>query len=119
MSVNSVAEDRYRHLMPPLDDASELTVACVGRDYLGSALARAVEDCDAHLINMNVTDGFTDDGRMLVHIRVNRRNAAAVARSLQRYGYEVVGGIDPADVADGRTDELRRRAAELLHILEI
>jgi hypothetical protein len=105
--------------MPPLDDASELTVACVGRDYLGSALARAVEDCDAHLINMNVTDGFTDDGRMLVHLRVNRRNAAAVARSLQRYGYEVVGGIDPADVADGRTDELRRRAAELLHILEI
>ena len=50
---------------------------------------------------------------------MNRRNAAAVARSLQRYGYEVVGGIDPADVADGRTDELRRRAAELLHILEI
>ena len=35
-----------------------------------------------------------------------RRPAAAVARSLQRYGYEVVGGIDPADVADGRTDEL-------------
>ena len=47
---------------------------------------------------MNVTDGFTDDGRMLVHLRVNRRNAAAVARSLQRYGYEVVGGTEFTDI---------------------
>jgi hypothetical protein len=39
-----------------------------------------------------------------------------VARSLERYGFRVV---ETSDGDDGDNAVLRRRAAELLHILEI
>lgn len=117
--------DRLNLLMPHTEEASELWVACRRADFLGSAMARAVEDCDAHLINMNVTGASTTDGRMLVHLRVNRRNPASVARSMERYGYEVVelggsgadSGTHPVWADDD--ERLRLRAAELIKILEL
>jgi hypothetical protein len=111
------------HLMPPQPEAAELTVACARNDYSASIIARAVEDCNAHLINMNVTADTLTDGRLTVDLRVNRRNVAGVARSLARYGYEVISTSADNDFnsnADSDADNtLQRRAAELLHILEL
>lgn len=113
---------RFWHLMPPRDEASVLTVACRPADFSASALARAVEDSDAHLLNMNVTAETLPDGRMTIELRTSLRNASATARSLTRYGYDVINATsfpetDPADSALDLT--MRRRAAELLHILEL
>lgn len=95
-------------LFPQQPECSELTVRCRRNDYSASAIARAVEDCDAHLINLNVTSlrgEDTDD--LLVDLRINHRNALSVARSLERYGYEVVelAGLD-ADISDAVRDRI-------------
>ncbi len=90
---------------------------CRRSDYSASLIARAVEDCDAHLLNLNVTalSGEEADD-LVVDLRINHRNALSVARSLERYGYEVtdIAGLDPA-VADTVSD----RIGLILHNLEI
>lgn len=106
--------------MPPQPESSVLTVACHPDHYSASQLARAVEDSDAHLINLNVTDVRLDDGRITIELRTNRRHAGATARSLERYGYEVLNDIaDSSDPSDILEADLRRRAAEILHIINL
>ncbi|MDE5968732.1 MAG: hypothetical protein K2G64_06475, partial [Muribaculaceae bacterium] len=46
-------------LLPPVSEGSELVVAITPADYLASTIARAVEDTDAHLLNLNVMDNRT------------------------------------------------------------
>lgn len=112
------ATDRLKLLLPTLTDASELTVKCAPADFMASSIARAVEDADAHLINLNVTSARHLDGSLLVHLRVNRRNRAAVIRSLERYGYSVVEtGSDSSTEPIDPT--LADRANHLLHLLEL
>lgn len=79
-------------LFPPSDEASEIMVACRRSDYSASAIARAVEDCDAHLINLNITADPAPDGSddLVVELRIGHRNAMGVARSLERYGFRVL-----------------------------
>ncbi len=104
-------------LMPPLQESSRLVVACYPANFSASVLARAIEDTNAHLVNLNVTARRLDDGRLTVELRTNQRNSSAAARSLERYGYEVIatdGGESPE-----AESHLRDRAAELLHILEL
>lgn len=110
--------DIFAHLMPPLREASRLIVACHAADFSASTLARAVEDSDAHLINLNVTDRRLDDGRITIDLRTNRRNVRSAARSLERYGYEVISS-DDEDEDSPASDLIRERAAELLHIINI
>lgn len=106
--------------MPPLEEASTLTVACLPADFSASVLARAVEDSDAHLINLNVTDRRLDDGRITVELRTNHRNTASTARSLERYGYEVIDARIPGSaLPDFDASTLRNRANELLHLLNL
>lgn len=103
--------------MPPLQEASRLIVACRADAFSASTLARAIEDSDAHLVNLNVTDHRLDDGRITIDLRTNRRNVSSAARSLERYGYEV---ISTQGQEDAPADDLfRRRAAELLHLINI
>lgn len=108
---------RIAHLMPPQQEASVLTVACWPDDFSASALARAVEDSDAHLINLNVTATRLDDGRITVELRTNHRHYDSTARSLERYGFEVIAADAPG--ADEPDEAFRLRAAELLHIINI
>lgn len=113
---------RLWHLMPPRQEASVITVVCRPSDFSASALARAVEDSNAHLLNMNVTADKRDDGNMTIELRTSLRHADATVRSLARYGFEVVASrsFPDEDSAGGRLDEtMRSRAAELLHILEL
>lgn len=81
-------------LFPPLADWSVLTVACTRAQYSASTIARAVEDCDAHLLNLNVTsfEGKGAGGALpvVIDLRVNGRNSEGVCRSLERYGYTVL-----------------------------
>ncbi len=118
---NAEISSQFAHLMPPLEDASVLTVACRPDDFSASQLARAVEDSDAHLINLNVTDLRLDDGRITVELRTNHRNCESTARSLERYGYEVIGvdGLRNNLPDFGSSSTLRARANELLHILNL
>lgn len=100
-----------------VDDSSELTVVCRRSDFSASAIARATEDCDTHLINLNITADPSPDGNpdsIVVELRVGRRDPSAVARSLARYGFEVIdtrsayGNIDDERSLD-RIRELMRR----------
>lgn len=86
-------------LHPHQPESSELTVTCAPGAYSASAMARAVEDCDAHLLNLNVTCDTTGTGDIVVELRVSHRDGNAVARSLVRYGYtvtEIRGALDGA-----------------------
>lgn len=105
-------------LFPHSPDASSLVVACRPQDYSASVIARAVEDCDAHVVNLNVLAGRTPYGELQVALRVDHRNASAVARSLGRFGYEVVS-IESPEEADPGAEQARSRANELLRYLEI
>ncbi|MDE5929698.1 MAG: hypothetical protein K2H03_04395, partial [Muribaculaceae bacterium] len=82
-------------------------------------IAAAVEDCNAHLINLNVLGLEHPEAETLIDIRVNRRNPLEIARSLRRYGYDVLE-IDNAAADEDLADEtLRDRIDELLHYLDL
>lgn len=101
-------------LFPPMGDTCEIQIVCHPTDYSASRIARAVEDCDAHLLNLNVTSGWTERGEVVVALRVGLRNPDAVVRSLERYGYTVTttsGGNDDDD------DTMRDRINELMRLI--
>lgn len=105
--------------MPPLPDSSVITVACRPDDFSASALAHAVEDSDAHLVNLNVTGLRLEDGRITVELRTNRLNSESTVRSLMRYGFDVLGPDAAPAEAQADDSPLRARALHLLHLLEI
>ncbi len=109
-------------LFPPTDEASELLVACRRMDYSASAIARAVEDCDAHLLNLNLTGDSAPDGSddLMVELRVGLRNANPVARSLERYGYRVMltrhgmyNGYCGEEIADPAVERVKGLLAQI------
>ena len=76
------------HLIAARDDCSVITVECSPRDYSASHLAHAVEDSDAHLVDLLSAPG--PDGQMIVTLRVRHSDPSAAVRSLERYDYHVV-----------------------------
>lgn len=108
-------------IFPPQPDSCELTLRCRRADYSASRIAKAVEDCDTHLLNLNVTSADISPeaaDSLIVDLRINARNAGSVVRSLERYGYEVV---DIADAGAGLlgTDTYRDRLEQLLLQIEM
>lgn len=108
----------FARLFPPLADESRLLLECRRSDYSASIITRAIEDCDAQVMNLNVTDYASagDADVVVVAVRVNRRNTDSIARSLARYGYEVVDSTQPSDADNER---LRLRVAEVLKYIEL
>lgn len=105
------------NLFPQLQESTELTVTCPAGHYSASAIAHAVEDADAHLLNLNVTHGTLPNSETTVELRVNHSRGIMVARSLSRYGYETVAmHSSDSGAADVTTAQ---RANALLHLLEI
>lgn len=106
----------FQRLFPPLDDESTLVLGCMRGHYSASRIAHAVEDCNAHLLNLNVTSTPSDLADIVVEIRVNHRNAEAISRSLQRYGYDI---LEAKSNHAEDNERLRSRANELLRYLEV
>lgn len=96
---------------------TEFLVAVNPGNYSASSIARAIEDCDLHLLNMNVTSERTPAGDLVVAVRTDACVSDNVARSLQRYGYDVIATSGPVQSIDD--DEAERRAGELLRMLDI
>lgn len=106
----------FELFFPHAQDESRLLVGCRQADYSASLIARAVEDCNAQVLNLNVTSLSAGASGLVVDLRVNHRNAEAISRSLARYGYEV---IEAKSSACAETEKMRSRANELLRYLEI
>jgi len=103
LASNKIKFQENEYLFPPVADSSRLLVGCRREDYSASRIARAVEDCNAHVLNLNVTalGGNESDGRpdaaesdpkfpVVFDIRVNHRDTSGIMRSLERYGYTVL-----------------------------
>lgn len=98
-----------RHLFPEAGESTRLTIVCRRADYSASRLGHAVEDADAHILNLNITDEVPFEGGITVELRVSHRHGSAVARSLERYGYTVahISGYDEMmQLTRERFDEL-------------
>lgn len=89
-----------RNMLPARADASWIVAECAPSQYSASRVAHAVEDADAHLLDL-----FTSresDSTLRVFIRVALLDPTSAARSLERYGYEIIdyraadGGFVPA-----------------------
>lgn len=103
-------------LMPYDPDTTRFTVLCSRQDYSAGRIARAVEDCNAHVLNLNVTTDCAGENMIAVDLRVDRVNIESIARSLARYDYTVVG----REQEDDDVHEMyRERAAEVLRYLEL
>ena len=103
-------------LYPAIEGASHLLIGCRRTDYSASRIARAVEDSDAHLLNLNLMLDESGAYDLLVDIRVNRRSGESVARSLARYGFDVLNFTHGEDEADSTLSE---RVEELLRYLNV
>lgn len=114
--LKAETEQLFMRRFPHNEESTELTLVVRPADYSASILARAVEDCNANVINLNVTGERSDDGYLVVDLRVDVVNGEAVARSLERYGFEVIDFVSPEDSG---FDTARDRANEILRILDI
>ena len=72
----------------PRDDSSVIIVECAPGDYSASRFAHAVEDSDAHLVDL--WSAPAEEGRLKVTLRVRLADPTPAVHSLERYGYEVV-----------------------------
>lgn len=81
------------------DDCSEVTLECCPEDYSASVIAHAVEDSDAHLVDLFSTPA--SDGRIHVTIRLRHSDPSAAVRSLERYDFKV---LEAHGASDGMRD---------------
>lgn len=77
------------------DDCSVITMECSPQDYCASMIAHAVEDSDAHLVDLLTAPG--ENGQLLVTIRVRHSDPTAAVRSLERYDYRVLEAHSAGD----------------------
>lgn len=103
-------------LFPPTPDESHILIGCRRSDYCASRISQAVEDCNAQLLNLNVTAIPSEFSELIVALRVNHRNVEAISRSLTRYGYDV---LDARSNNNADNERMRNRANELLRMLEV
>lgn len=75
-------------MIAPRDDCSVITLDCAPEDYSASIIAHAVEDSDAHLVDLFTSPGI--NGRINVTLRVRQSDPTAAVRSLERYDYHVL-----------------------------
>lgn len=93
-------------LISSRDDCSVVTVECRPEDYSASLLAHAVEDSDAHLVDLLTSPA--DDGCVRVTMRVRHTDPSAAVHSLERYDFKVVeaygakDGVRDAEIAFDR-----------------
>ena len=70
------------------DDCSVITLECAPENYSAGIIAHAVEDTDAHLVDL--LSAPTSDGKIRVTLRLRHSDPTLAARNLERYDYEVL-----------------------------
>lgn len=108
-----------RGLDAMLDTAAEsswIDIDIPSADYSASAIARAVEDADANMLDMITSPHPSSQSLLRVTLRVSHTDPSAVVRSLRRYGFEVVSEL-PETAADLETT--RERLSQLQLYLNI
>lgn len=78
-------------MIAPRDDSSLITVECAPADYSASQLARAVEDSDAHIVDLWSVPA--ECGKIHVTMRVRQADPTSAVHNLERYGYEVIESV--------------------------
>lgn len=96
------------------DDSSIINIKCSHLDYSASSIAMAVEDADAHLVDM--ISSPSDDEKINVCLRVRHLDPTAVANSLRRHGFEVVSSFSKQSI---QTKIATERLAHLVALLNI
>lgn len=97
------------------DDSSVVVIECSPEDYSASLLAHAVEDADAHLVDL-LSAPAPDGNHLRVTIRVRMRDPETAIRSLERYGFRVV---DAHGISDETPSVLEERLAALQIFLNV
>ncbi|MCM1449032.1 MAG: hypothetical protein NC082_01685 [Clostridiales bacterium] len=110
-------DDELDILYPRALDRAEVLIAVSPDRYSASSIARAVEDADCNLVNLNLTSERTERGDLIVALRVDNSTTDALVSSLNRYGYGILASSGAAPSVD--EEESRRRVAELLHLIEL
>jgi len=100
-------------------DTSVIVVACDRADYSASRIARAVEDCDVHVLSLVMAPDTIGYDTVTVDLRVDTPAAANVVRSIERYGYEVTFVDTPEAYDDPTLDTARFRALEVLRLIDV
>lgn len=77
------------------DDCSVITIECAPEDYCASVLAHAIEDSDAHLVDLLSAPG--ENGHIRVTLRVRHSDPTAAVRSLERYDFHVIDAHSSGD----------------------
>lgn len=102
------------NLIIPRDACSTIEIECGKIDFSASKIAHAVEDAEAHLLDMLSRE--SEDGKLRVLLRVSHIDPTSVVRSLERYDYEVVSAHGSQFKAIGLSYE---RLAELAMYLNV
>lgn len=121
-NFNHLEVDTMHHpsrLFPQCEECGELSVRCFRSDFSASRIANAVEDVNAHLLNLNVTSEVTGLGEIIVDLRVSHSNVASVARSLERYGYEIERIGISGSGSESQDEVTANRIAELIAHLNV
>lgn len=84
ITTDSMLEALSR-LIVARDDSSTIVAECHTSHYSASEIARAVEDADAHLVDLLTSP--SSHGHILITLRINHADPSAAIRSLERYGY--------------------------------
>lgn len=98
-------------IIPPREDCSLITLECHPSDYSASRIAHAVEDANAHLLDLWTAPSA--DGQTSVTLRVRLDNPEGAVRSLRRYGYDVTAAIGAAGSVSSSVEEDRLSALQL------
>lgn len=119
MNTNPEKKDHLEVIFPPNPESSRLLIGLPKADFMASHIARAVEDADARLLNLNVTSlpSAVPSG-VVVDLRVSHRNPERVVHSLERHGYDVLSVLSP-DASDDSDETMRRRYDELMYLLSL
>lgn len=99
-------------LIIPRDDSSIVVIECSPKDYSASHIAHAVEDADAHLVDL--LSAPTDSGKLQVTLRVRHIDPSAVIKSLERYGYDVVDIHTKSSISDYTIAAERLQALQMI-----
>lgn len=128
MGANQAFLDEREEKSPLVTDWTRLLIGCRREQYCASMLARAVEDCNAHILNLNVTtpgaitgDAAIDDKAIpdfpvQVELQVSIRNSESITRSLERYGFTVLDCVSSDNDFNDKSIENYRNLMRYLEI---